>query len=388
MRRHALLLALVVGSLTVAPVPARSQSRPVVPAAEREAFFDAIHAPNWLGTDIAHTSIKRQSGGTCWSFATVAFLESEALRTNEALREALAAAKQELDLSEYYVVYWGYVGKAEEWASRRGENANFSDGGLSHDVTRIVAHHGIVPESDYVVPDDYGAMRRDLNAVLERHREAGDFDADGVVADVRAVLDRHLAPPPETITVEGRNMTPAEYVHDVLEIDPEAYWEITSYSDIPFFGRGELDVPDNWWDYDGYYNLPLDAYVRLANRALDAGYPVVVDTDWGDMGAAWNAAGIAVMHPDMLPGYLLGQDARDTDFAEGRTTDDHLVLAVDHRVVDGDDWYLIKNSHGVGSGRRGYVWMRGDFFAMRALAIMVHPDAIDPDTKARFSAGS
>ena len=42
-----------------------------------------------------------------------------------------------------------------------------------------------------------------------------------------------------------------------------------------------LDVPDNWWDYDGYYNLPLDDYMQTINRALDAGYPVVIDTDGG-----------------------------------------------------------------------------------------------------------
>jgi hypothetical protein len=75
---------------------------------------------------------------------------------------------------------------------------------------------------------------------------------------------------------------------------------------------------------------------------------------------------------------------RQLDFVEGRTTDDHLVLAVDHRVVDGVDWYLIKNSHGTSSGRRGYVWIRGDWMAMRVLAYMVHPDALDPSVVDRF----
>ena len=75
-------------------------------------------------------------------------------------------AQEELDLSEYYVVYWAYVEKAREYAKRKGENARFTDGGLSHDVTWLVEKYGIVPEADFAVVEDYGAMRTELNAVL------------------------------------------------------------------------------------------------------------------------------------------------------------------------------------------------------------------------------
>ena len=53
-------------------------------------------------------------------------------------------------------------------------------------------------------------------------------------------------------------------------------------------------------------------------------------------------------------------------------------------MIDGYDWYLIKNSHGTGSGRRGYVWVRGDYMALRVLAVMVHKDAIDPELAGRL----
>ena len=88
--------------------------------------------------------------------------------------------------------------------------------------------------------------------------------------------------------------------------------------------------------------------------------------------------------PDERSGGEIDQDSRQLVFAEGRTTDDHLVLAVDHRVVDGEDWYLIKNSHGASSGRRGYVWVRGDYFDLRVLAVMVNRAAIEPGLAARF----
>jgi bleomycin hydrolase len=375
------LAPLLVASLLAAPLGAQETStRP------GEDFFDAVHAPNWLGTDIPHTSIKRQQGGTCWAFATVALLESEALRENEALRPKRAergARTPELDISEYYVVYWGYVGKAEEWARRKGEGANTGDGGLSHDVTRIVDHHGLVPEDAYVQVADYGALRRDVHEVLRRHEEAGDFAPESVVGDVRAVLDRHLAPPPDSFQVNGAWMTPKTYATSYLGLDPSEYWEVTSYTDLPAFGRGELDVPDNWWDYDGYHNVPFADFRGVVNDALDAGYAVVFDMDWGDPGASWNGAGLAVLTPDEAPGGT-SPGIRQSDFEEGRTTDDHLVLAVDHRLLDGHDWYLIKNSHGASSGRRGYVWVRGDYFDLRVLAVMVNRAAIEPGLAARF----
>lgn len=382
MRIRALSLA-VLSTLLCAPAVASPQD--VQSTTDPASFFDQVHAPNWLGTDIPHTSIKRQRGGTCWSFSTVAMLESEALRTNDALAASLAASKTELDLSDYYPVYWAYVEKAREFARRKGENARFTDGGLSHDVTWLVSEYGIVPESDYAVVEDYGAMREELDAVLAARRQSGEWDEEAVVAEIRNVLDRHLAPPPATIMVDGREMTPVAYATEYLGIDPAAYLEITSYTDIPMYGRGELDVPDNWWDYDGYYNVPLDEFRRLTNAALDAGYPVVFDMDWGDPGASWNEAGLAVLPPDAAPGGP-DQSVRQADLESGRTTDDHLVLAVDRRQVDGHDWYLIKNSHGTGSGRRGYVWVRGDYMALRVLAVMVHKDAIDPELALRMEA--
>lgn len=371
-------LAALAALVVVAPLGAQE-------AAERpgEEFFDAVHAPNWLGTDIHHTSIKRQQGGTCWAFATVALLESEVLRENALLRAELAERKAELDLSEYYVVYWGYVGKAEEWARRKGEGANTGDGGLSHDVTRIVDHHGLVPEEAYVEVSDYGALRGEVHEVFRAHREAGDYAPEAVVSDVRAVLDRHLAPPPDSFQVNGTWMTPRAYATSYLGLDPDEYWEITSYTDLPTFGRGELDVPDNWWDYAGYYNVPLADFRGVVSDALDSGYAVVFDMDWGDPGASWNAAGLAALPSDAAPGGT-GPEIRQADFEQGRTTDDHLVLAVDHRVLDGHDWYLIKNSHGPSSGRRGYVWVRGDFFDLRVLAVMLNREALDPGLATRF----
>lgn len=375
------------GALLLLALPLSAQQPD---AAELQPFFDQIHAPNWLGTDIAHTSVKAQRGGTCWSFATVSFLESEVLRQNPEAAGALAESGEELNLSEYYIVYWAWVEKAREYVGRRGAGFHsrrgevpLGDGGLPHDVTRIVRDYGIVPETAYVVPEDSRGMTRELLEVMAGADDRG-WDVDGTIREVRSVLDRHLAPPPERVEVDGRRMTPRQFATEHLGLEPDAYVELMSYTDTPFYMHGEVDVPDNWWDYDEYVNVPLDAFVRTINRALDAGYSVAFDTDWGDLGAAWNSAGLAVIHPAMTPGYMIDQETRQRDFEERRTTDDHLVHAVDHRVVDGHDWYLIKNSHGTGTGRRGYVWMRGDWLALRVLNVMMHRDAVGEALLARI----
>jgi bleomycin hydrolase len=219
---------------------------------------------------------------------------------------------------------------------------------------------------------------------MVQHRDANDWNADRMVAEVRAVLDRHLKAPPATITVEGVTVTPQQYATQVLKLHLDDYWEVTSYKSIPFWTRGEVDVPDNWWDYQGYYNVPLATYIEIMNHALDNGYSVAIDTDWDDLGAQWNNAGFAVIHPSLVPGPTLDQDIREHEFVTGRSEDDHLVHAVDHRQLDGHDWYLIKNSHGTSTGRRGYVWIRDDWFALRVLGIMVHRNALPPAVAARF----
>ena len=393
--RHLQVCLLAVATLAFVAAPAAAQGRQRVPShpktiTSQQAFFDAIHAPNYLGTDIAHTPIKRQLGGTCWNFATISFLESEVLRSNEEVAAYLNENRQQLDLSEYYVVYWAWVEKAREYVERRGESARLSDGGLSHDTTEFVRKYGIVPESEFAQPENSGRMTREIVSTVRTYADSFDYDEGRVVQAVREVLDRHLAPPPASFEWGGQTYTPKQWADEYLKLDYDNYWEITSYTDFPFYTRGELDIPDNWWDYDGYYNVPLHAYLRIINRALDQGFSVAVDTDWGDswgsqdrtfrgdVGSGFGSHGLAVIHPDMMSGLLIGQETRQADFEERRSTDDHLVHAVDHRIVDGRDWYLIKNSHGTSSGRRGYVWMRGDWMALRVLTVMVHKDAVDP----------
>ena len=113
--------------------------------------------------DVACSPIKdQQRTGTCWSYATSSFLESEVLRTK----------KMEVDLSEMFSVRATYMDKAQNYLLRQGK-ANFSQGSLSHDVIRAVERVGIMPEVAYsgrpteMDKHDHGELVAALKGLLD-----------------------------------------------------------------------------------------------------------------------------------------------------------------------------------------------------------------------------
>jgi C1A family cysteine protease len=73
------------------------------------------------------TSIKNQNrSSTCWSFSSLAFLESELLRQG----------KGEYDLSEMFVVHHTMADRAERYVRLHGDNS-FSPGGSFYDVVLL-----------------------------------------------------------------------------------------------------------------------------------------------------------------------------------------------------------------------------------------------------------
>ena len=94
--------------------------------------FEVIHM-------CQNTEVKSQDRtGTCWSFSTSSFLESEVLKQSG----------QVIDLSEMYTVRMIYVEKAVKYIRYHG-GSNFSQGSLAHDVVTSYIKYGMMPESAY-----------------------------------------------------------------------------------------------------------------------------------------------------------------------------------------------------------------------------------------------
>ena len=139
--------------------------------------------------------------GTCWSFSTLSFLESEMLRLG----------KPEIDLSEMFVVRYTYSEKANKYIRLHGENC-FSAGGAFHDVTNVINKYGIVPESVYTGLEDGetkhvhtemdNLLQQQVKAIVEnKNCKLRKVDHETVAG----TLNTYLGEVPQTFEFEGKN---------------------------------------------------------------------------------------------------------------------------------------------------------------------------------------
>ena len=72
--------------------------------------------------------------GTCWSFSTTSFFESEVYRLTG----------KQVSISPIYTAYWEYVEKVKEFVRTRGKSI-VEEGSEANAVTRIYKMYGAVP---------------------------------------------------------------------------------------------------------------------------------------------------------------------------------------------------------------------------------------------------
>lgn len=310
--------------------------------------------------------------GTCWSFSTTSFYESEVYRLTG----------RKVKLSEIWTVYWEYVEKMRRFVRERGDSL-IDEGSESNALPRIWKQYGIVPEEAYpgVLSKDGRHDHSRLIAQLQelsRWVKANDvWDEDRVLAMTRVILDRELGVPPERFAYEGREYTPPQFLAQVVKLDLDDYAEFMSTLSLPFYTRGEYKVPDNWWHDASYYNVPLDEWYAALKHAAQQGYTVAIGGDVSEPG--YNGFENAAVVPTFdIPQAYIDQSAREFRFANHTTADDHGIHLVGWTNVDGHDWFLIKDS--ARSSRwgkfEGYYFYRDDYVRLKMLTFVVHKDAV------------
>ncbi|MBD3179668.1 MAG: peptidase C1 [Candidatus Latescibacteria bacterium] len=317
--------------------------------------------------------------GTCWCFCTTSFMESEIARLTGT----------EIKLSEMYTVYWEYVEKARGYIRKRG-NQPFAQGGESDGVFIIWDKYGVVPLEEYPGltgsndKHNHKMLRNEMFGYLECVRENGTWDEEHNLAQIRLILDRYLGRPPAEFEFEGRKITPKEFVDKVLKVDTDDYVQVMSTLSEPFYVQAEFDVPDNWRPTDTYYNLPLDEFYGHIRKAVSEGYTVCIGGDVSEPG--YNGFEDGAVIPDYdIPRDYISQDSREMRIYNHTTTDDHGIHLLAHREVDGDDWFLIKDSsrssrHGE---FHGYLFYREDYVKLKMLTYTVHRDVLE-DLEPKF----
>ncbi|GAB1403497.1 C1 family peptidase [Lentimicrobium sp.] len=356
--------------------------------------------------ELKTTPVKNQfRSGTCWSFATVSFIETELMRMGQPA----------LDLSEMFFVRHVYQKKAERYARMHG-SSNFGPGGQAHDVMNVIASHGMVGESDYpgLIKGENQHVHGELDAGLQGYLDAVVNPKSGKLSQVwpqavSAILDTYLGQIPQTLSVNGKP-TPKEYAKN-LGFNPADYVEITSYTHHPFYTAFALEIPDNWSN-DTYYNVPLDELYRIMLHALDNGYSFCWDGDVSEKGFS-HAKGLAIV-PDKKveslegtersrweklsekdkqaelfsfdkPGYekTITPELRQMAFDNHQATDDHL-MHVTGLVTDqnGTHYFVTKNSWADNSNDKGgYLNMSESYVKLNTVAIMVHKNAVPSDIR-------
>jgi len=325
--------------------------------------------------------------GTCWSFATSSFIESEAIRMG----------KGEHDVSEMFFVRQTFPIKADHYVRRHGK-ANFGAGSLSHDVLIASGMFGAVPEEVYsgLADGESAHDHTELDEVLKGFLDAliGDGEIElsskwrGAYA---AILDSYLGELPATFDYRGKNYNPKTFVKEVLGFEPGNYLEITSFTHKPYHTWFILDIPDNWANAS-YYNVPLNEFEEILDYALNNGFSVAWDGDVSEqefshqkgiaLVPAKRGAGSSAESKQLNSSYEkeITPENRQALYESYSTTDDHLMHVIG-TVNDryGNKFYLTKNSWGSSNKLGGYLYMSRSYVLLKSISIMVHKDAIPAD---------
>lgn len=350
------------------------------------------------------TPVKNQyRTGTCWCFSTISYLESELLRLG----------KDELDLSEMFVVRNTYPLKAANYVRLHG-SANHSQGGQSHDVLEQIQRFGIVPESAYPGMNidekrhNHGEMVSVLQGILDGIlKKTGTRITPRWLDAYEAVLDIYLGKVPQSFVYNGTTCTPKSFADDYLQLKYDDYIELTSYDIYPYYQKCRLEIPDNWTYNANYYNIPIDDLENIVDHALKNGHSLVWDGDVSEKDYSSGRSdtsqgtGYAIIpkkdweditkaeRNEKITGPVqereITQKMRTETFDNFSTTDDHLMhivgLAQDQK---GTKFYLTKNSGGTDQPNQGYVYLSRSFFRLKTTAVLIHKDALPPGIKEKL----
>ena len=319
--------------------------------------------------------ISQGNTGTCWCFSATSYYESEVFRLT----------KQKVKLSEAYAVYWQYVERAKYFVKERG-NMTLGEGSESNAVSAMYKKYGAVQYSDYSglktgqIYLAHDKLFTEFESYLKSVKAPAAWTEEEVVATVKSILNFYMGEPPSKINVNGKSMTPKDYLKDFLKINMDDYIEVMSLMSEAFYSKAEYKVPDNWWHNADYYNVPLTDFMNTLKNGIRTGYTICIGGDVSEPGFDKTAQAAVVPTFD-IPSEYIDDNARQFRFTNGTTTDDHGIHLVGYLEQGGKDWYLIKDS---GSGSRncgkasdcfGYYFFTEDYVKLKMMTYTIHKDA-------------
>lgn len=363
--------------------------------------------------DIEATEVQSQGRtGTCWSFSSLSFFESEIIRLNNGKH----------NLSEMFIARNAYIGKAENYLRMYG-TFTFGPGGAFHDIPWVIRRYGIVPEEVYKGLNYGDTVHRhaEMEAILGATvKELAKKPQNGTLTPVwkkayTGILDAYLGDLPDnvedfTFNYQGKEYTPMSYTKS-LGLDMDNYISLTSYTHHPFYSKFVLEVQDNWAMQSGY-NLPIDEFMEVMEQAIMNGYTFAWGADVSEKGFGYRDA-LAILPEDESTIKKKGrdnkhfsdagaakisnafstpvkernvtQDKRQIAFDNQETTDDH-GMHITGLVEDqkGTKYFIVKNSWGKSNECDGYFFASFPYVKYKTMNILVHKDALSKNMKKKL----
>lgn len=348
--------------------------------------------------------------GTCWSFSTISFFESELLKKG---------MKDVPSLSEMYIVRKAYEDKADKYFRYDGKH-NFSQGGAFLDIPYVMKKYGIVPQEVYTGLRDgettynheemFNTLEMIVNAVVKKAESGKTVSA--VWREVfSSTLDVYLGKEPKEFTYKGKKYTPQSYFNS-LNINIDDYVSLTSFTNYEMNKPCIIEVQDNWLNATSY-NLSLDDLFRATVEALKNGYTIAWGADVSEKGFSFKN-GIAVAPEDLSMIQVVGKDnknfsdagadrtsnaflepiqelnvtpeLREEGYDNKTTTDDHGMHIVGlYKDQTGKLFFLVKNSWGTSNFPKGYLYVSENYFKWKTMNIYVNKNGIPKDIRKKIN---
>ena len=360
------------------------------------------------------TSIKNQNNsGTCWSYSALAFLESEVLKKDP--------SKKDIDLCESFLVSKTYTDRADRNV-RTHNDASFSQGGSFYDAIFCMERYGLVPEGLMPYPiTPYGDSLFNftnffppMEAYIKAIATSNAKKINPIwKKDVQGMLDNYFGQCPTEFEYKGKKYTPQSFVKDYLQLDPNDYVSLTSYTHHPFYSQFVLEIQDNWrWATS--YNLPLDEFMRVMEESVKNGWTFAWGADVSEDGfsrrtgknkcvatvpdtkatagvgsdqSRWTGekAGAKIAQSDAAGEKVITQEMRQEGYDNWTTTDDHgMQIYGIAKDQNGKEYFMMKNSWGEYGPYKGFWYVSKPYVAYKTMNIVINKNAIPKDIRKKL----
>jgi bleomycin hydrolase len=362
-----------------------------------DSYDDHLKYHFYSVIDLERTCVKNQaSSGTCWSYSTNSFLESEMIRMG----------KEPIELAPIFSAHCVYTDKGDTYVRMHGA-ISWGDGGECHDVINMYEKYGAMPQSVYTGLH-YGTTKNkfaEMQAMLKAMLDAVVSNPNGHLTPswrkaYNDVLDSYLGAIPEKFVFEGHVYTPQSFAKQRVGIHPEDYVEISSFLTEPYYKKCMLMVPDNW-AFARVYNVKMQDITDIIDNALNKGYTVAWAADVSEKYFSWKN-GVAYVpekeYDDMNDSekkYMfdgprderyITPELRQVAFDNYETTDDHGMHIVGmSEDQNGRKYYKVKNSWGDKNDYKGYIYVTKNYIKYKTTAILLHKNGVPTELRDKMN---